>query len=212
MTRITMTIIASLIASLAACTTPNDPALLDHAQILAVRAEPAHVVAGGSVRIDALIGTTTGEVAVVVPDEVAVAGMAAERRSDGWYITSPGDAPSAPLAAIAVAIDGSMWRATKQLVFDDDRANPAIAAMQVDGVAASTIEVVSGTEPTLGASADGDPASLDYAWYTSIGTLDHYRSPAATLTADEPGLGTVVVIVRDRAGGVAWQTIAVDVR
>jgi hypothetical protein len=211
MKRIAKLVVASLIASQAACTTPSDPALLDHAQILAVRAEPAHVAAGGSVRIDALIGTTAGEVAVVVPDEVAVAGMAVERRSDGWYVTSPGDAPSAPLAAVAVAIDGSTWRATKQLMFDGDRANPAIAAMQVDGIAASAIEVVSGTEPTLGASA-GDAASLDYAWYSSIGTLDHYRSPAATLTADEPGQGIVVVIVRDRAGGVAWQTIAVDVR
>jgi hypothetical protein len=210
MTRFALVAVVTLIA---ACNAPSDPALLDHAQILAVRSEPAHVAPGGAVRIDALIGTADGAVAVVVPDRVSVPGFAVEARGDGWYVQSSAALPGAPVAAITVTIDGSAWQATKQLDFQDDRANPATPALQVDGVAAPTVAVPRTARPALDAPvSEADPEPLDYAWYTSIGTLEHYRSAEATLDADETGDGTMVVIARDRAGGVAWQVVAVQIR
>ena len=51
-----------------------------------------------------------------------------------------------------------------------------------------------------------------HAWYASIGTLARYRGAEAMLDADETGDGTMVVIVRDHAGGVAWQAVPVQIR
>lgn len=85
--------------------------------------------------------------------------------------------------------------------------------MQVDGVAVPTVAVPRTARPALHAPVSGaDQDALDYAWYTSIGTLEHYRSAEAALDADETGDGTMVVIARDRAGGVAWQVVAVQIR
>ena len=206
-------IILAITVTTAACNTASEPFLLDHAQILAVRSEPAHVAAGGTVRIDALVGNDAGDIQVAVPDQVIVEGFAAERGADGWYVQSSPMLPAAPTATVAVTIDGVEWRATKQLDFGDDHANPTMAAMQVDGVATQTIATAKGAAPALDVLAGGaDPGTLTYAWYTSIGTLEHYRSAEATLDAGEPGAGTVVVVVRDDAGGVAWQTIPVEIR
>ncbi|MGE5185228.1 MAG: hypothetical protein ACM31C_24330 [Acidobacteriota bacterium] len=189
------------LAAVAACTSSSDPFELDHAQILAVRAEPAHAPPGTAVRIDVLAGDDAGDVFEAVPDAVDAGPLAAERRADGWYVTSP--APLAPAITVTLRIDGQPWAATKQLVFAELAANPSLAEMP-------PVQAIRGTKPQLAASAAGaDP--LSYAWYTSLGTLEHYRQPAAILDAEAAGDGIVCVVVRDAQGGVAWQTIPAHV-
>ncbi|HUJ58261.1 MAG TPA: hypothetical protein VLX92_07205 [Kofleriaceae bacterium] len=198
--------IAIACAALAACTSSTDPYRLDHAQILAVRSEPAHVAAGGSVRIDALIGDDSGAVSVVVPDSVEVDGYAVTRAGDGWYVQSSPSLPVAPTATAAVTIDGAIWLATKQLDFADDRPNPTIAAMQVDGAAAETIAAAPHAPATLAAEVAVD-GTASYAWYASFGSLERYRSSEATFESDRSDTGTVALVVRDDQGGVAWLTL-----
>lgn len=200
----------SIVIVVGACTTPTDSFVLDHTEVLAVRAEPAHVAPGGTVRIDALVATEAGDVAITVPEVIETNGLAAERRADGWYVTGP-DAPLAQTIAVTAQVDGVMLVAQKELLFGDVADNPAIAALHVDGDLRTTIEVAVGAQPTLDVGAIGvEP--LTFAWYASVGSLEHFRRHDATFVADMPGDGIVCVVVRDAQGGVAWQTVPTHTR
>lgn len=202
--------LATLTLTLAACTDSSDPYSLNQAQILAVRSEPAHAVPGGSVRIDVLASDEAGNVFVTVPDHVDAGGLPVTRGGDGWYVQGPA-MPAAPTADVALTVDGTLLRATKQLLFRDDRPNPSVTTMQVDGSASQAIDVARGARPALGVAASGDGMFM-YAWYTSIGKLEHYRSANATFDANEQGDGAVAVVVRDDQGGVAWQIVPASVQ
>jgi hypothetical protein len=82
--------------------------------------------------------------------------------------------------------------------------------MKIDGSVAQAIEVAKGEKPAHDAAMAGD-GSFEFAWYTSIGKLEHYRSTTATFDANEQGDGAVVVVVRDGQGGVAWQIVPASI-
>ena len=193
-----------LFAVLTACGARDDAALLDHARILAVRQTPAHAAPGETARIDVLAGNDAGEVFVAVPDAATIAGMPLVRAADGWYVTAPAT-PAAPTVEIALTIDDQVWRATKQLVLGGDHAdNPSVSTMQVDGADSTEIACSLGATRALAVATAGvEP--LTYAWYTSIGKLEHDRRADATFDGDEQGTGTVLAVIRDAQGGVTWQ-------
>ena len=197
-----------LVVSLAACTEASAPARLDHAQILAVRATPAHVAPGGRAKIDLLAANDAGDVFEAPADTLTAGELAVERAADGWYVTA-GAAPGLATLDVALAIDGESWRATKQLVIAEPADNPAVATMQVDGADTMELSAAVGTTPTLAVLATG--GELSYAWYSSVGDLEHYRTPEAVLDADAPAEGTIVVVVRDAVGGVTWQLLPAHV-
>jgi hypothetical protein len=191
-----------------ACAEP-EAARLDHAQILAVRTEPAHVAPGGVARIDVLAGDDAGAVFVTSPDELAATGagwpLRVEHTPDGWFVTA-GDAPGIASLDVAVAIDGVSWRAHKALVVGEPADNPRVAAMQIDGTSQDELVAPLGTKPELTAIGLGREP-LTYAWYTSVGELERYRQPTAALDASDAGEGTIVLVVRDGAGGVGWHLL-----
>lgn len=193
-----------------ACNTSSDPYSLDHAQILAVRSFPAHGAPGGQVRIDALASDDAGNVFVAIPDRLDAEGLPIERGSDGWYVTSVQGSPLAPTATVTVSIDGTAWTAQKQLAFDGEQPNPSVQAMSVDGAASQAIDVAKGAQPALDVAMAG-AGTFSFAWYTSLGKLDHYRRELATFDANEQGDGTIACVVRDGAGGVAWQIVPVHI-
>ncbi len=180
-------------------------ARLDHAQILAVRTEPANVAPGQRARVDLLAGDDSGEVFEASPETLTAGVLAVEHAADGWYVTA-GATPEIATLEVSLTIDGTVWRAAKSLVVNVSAANPTIATMQVDGAASEQLVVPVGSKPALAASGEGrDP--LEYAWYSSVGDLEGYRQPTAMLDAAAPAEGTVVVVVRDSAGGVSWQLV-----
>jgi len=181
-----------IVMVVAACNSSDDPFELDHARVLAVRAEPAHALPGTATCIDVLAADDAGNVFVAT----------------GACVQSP--ASLAPVATVVVTIGGQQLAATKQLVFGDDHPNPSVGSMLLDGAATIEIDVASGDSAML--DVPNDDGTRTYAWYTSIGTLAHYRSEAATLEAGDPGDGMVVVVVRDDVGGVAWQLVPAHVR
>jgi hypothetical protein len=187
-----------------ACNSSDDPFELDHARVLAVRAEPAHVMPGTPTCLDVLAADDSGRVVVATPDSIDAGGLPVT----GACVEAP--VVAAPVASVVVTIGDQQFAATKQLVFGDDHANPSVAAMQVDGAETAEIDVAAGDSAML--DVPGDDGARSYAWYTSIGTLAHYRSDAATLDAGDPGDGTVVLVVRDDVGGVAWQLVPAHVR
>jgi hypothetical protein len=196
-------------ALLAGACAESEEARLDHAQILAVRAEPAHVAPGGVAKIDVLAGDDAGGVFVTSPDALVATDpggqLRVEHTPDGWFVTA-GDAPGVATLDLAVAIDGVSWRARKSLVVGEPADNPRVAAMQIDGAAQDELIAPLGTKPELTAIGLGREP-LTYAWYTSVGALERYRQPTAALDASDAGEGTILLVVRDGAGGVGWHLL-----
>ncbi len=198
----------SLAIAAAACAEAAE-ARLDHAQILAVRAEPAHVAPGGVARIDVLAGDDRGAVFEASPDELVATGaagpLAVERTPDGWFVTA-GPVPGVATLEVTVAIDGVAWRAKKALVVNEPADNPRVVAMQVDGSPSDELVAAVGTKPELTAIGAGREP-LTYAWYSSVGDLSRYRQPSAVLDAAGAAEGAVLLVVRDGAGGVGWHLL-----
>jgi hypothetical protein len=197
-----LVLLASLL--LVACA-DADEARLDHAQILAVRAEPPHVAPGERARIDVLAGDDAGTVYEAAPDSVVAYNAAVERTADGWFVTA-GPMPAIAVLHVTLAIDGVAWRADKALVIGEPAANPRVEAMQVDGAPSSELVAALGTKPQLTAIGAGSEP-LTYAWYSSVGSLERYRQPTAVLDADQRAEGQLLVVVRDAVGGVSWQVL-----
>lgn len=200
-------IIATLFV-LAACDATPEVARLDHAQILAVRTEPATVAPGQRARIDVLAGDESGAVYEAVPDQVQVSSrttgpLAVEHTPEGWFVTANAAAEIATIE-VALHIDGSEWRATKSLVVNTTTDNPRITTMQIDGAETEELVAAVGTKPSLSVIAEGE---LKYAWYSSVGDLELYRQPSAILDAAAPATGHVVLVVRDPEGGVTWKLL-----
>ncbi len=199
----------SLSLAAAACAEAAE-ARLDHAQILAVRTEPAHVAPGGVARIDVLAGDDSGAVFETSPDEVVATGAAGqplrvERTPDGWFVTA-GPTPEIATLELTVAIDGAPWRAKKALVVNAPADNPRVVAMQIDGSPSDELVAPAGTKPELTAIGAGREP-LTYAWYSSVGDLAGYRQPSAVLDAADAAEGAILLVVRDGAGGVGWHLL-----
>jgi hypothetical protein len=193
----------------AACDQVERRDRLDHAQILAVRTEPATVAPGARARIDLLAGDAAGAVFEAAPETVTAAGpggpLAVVQGDDGWHVTA-GPTPGVGLVDVTVTIDGTTWAARKALVVGETVPSPQITTMQIDGAAGDELVVAAGTRPSLGVVGEGR-APFDYAWYSAVGDLEGYLRPTAILDAAAPAEGTVVVVVRDTAGGVAWRRL-----
>ena len=198
-----------LLVLAAGCGISDDSFTLDHARILAVRAEPAHILAGETARIDVLAGDASGAVFETDPDSVTAGPIPVQHTGEGWFITAP---PGAPLATIEItlAIDGVDWPADKQIVLGDHADNPAVTTMQVDGAASASLATAAGDKPEL--TAVSDAADVTYAWYSSVGKLEHSRSAKAVLDATAAATGMIVLVVRDSQGGVGWATLPATVR
>jgi hypothetical protein len=199
---------------LAACT-ESDEAKLDHAQILAVRAEPAHVAPGQRAKIDILAGNDAGDVFEIAPDTLTARGqggeLAVEQTADGWFVTA-GATPDLATLSVTLAIDGISWPATKSLIVAEPAANPGIT-LAIDGnpatqppAAAFDLTAAAGATSELAVTATG-ALPFTYAWYSSVGDLSHIHSATATLATDAAGEGVIVVVVRDDVGGVTWQVV-----
>ena len=200
-----MTRILLLCLALAACNEAAEPARLDHAQILAVRATPPHAPADGKVKIDLLVGDYAGMVFETQPDTVIAGTLTVEHSTEGWFVTGGG--VPAVTVAVSSTIDGETWRAEKTVVFDDKPLdNPSVTAVDMDGTQTAAVDTSIGARPALTANCAGGD-TLTYAWYSSVGDLEHYHKQTATLKADAAADGTVAIVVRDDQGGVGWQVL-----
>jgi hypothetical protein len=216
-----------------ACNEGTHPSLLDHATILAVRAEPPRINAGEKARIDVLVSTAEGTpelietpaIAVALPDERAPEMV--EMNEGGSFVIAPPDEAIAAIRAaqglpedapvpvsidLSVTISGVEKAATKMILLGDTAQNPTIGALVIDGTEypEGPVFVPVGTKPRIGVVASGD-GELTYAWYSSVGELDFYRSQTMTLDAIEAKSGRIVVVVRDASGGASHRIYDVTV-
>ncbi len=224
------TIVALVMLALG-CADVTEPYELEHARVIAVRTEPAALAPGEPGTVAVLVTGVDGPrvappdgVAVTVPAELT-AYVAVTRGPDGWTVVAPTAAQLAGLRAalgvpavdpvavpltVTTTVDGVTLVAHKWTVVDATAANPTIAEVALDGVAAPVLRAAAGSAPRLSVTHDAGPAAV-VRWLSSVGELAQYQSAEATLDAAAPARGAIVVVVRDARGGVAWQIIPAEV-
>jgi hypothetical protein len=220
-------LVALALALLAAGCTDElaPPWQLDHDRIVAVRATPPAIEAGGRAELDALLALEGGmtserppEIAAVVSPMSLASAVAPE--AGKWIVTAPdaakleqvraelGLTAGAPVPLIVgVAFQGTALKATKTVWLGMAGANPSLDAMMIDGTPADAkTEIVVGTlvDVPLSIAADIDDGVN---WLTSCGTMHDFDLPQAYLRveAEDPTTGELAVIRRDPRGGVSWR-------
>ncbi|MBA3500046.1 MAG: hypothetical protein M4D80_21805 [Myxococcota bacterium] len=173
-----------VIVLLAACEDVPQPYDLDHARVMAVRIDPPAIAPGERATVEVLV--TDSAASPYVATDVSMREVIA------------GPDPGVVLLDIEVGTADGTLVVQKALTIGARRDNPA------PPVIATPLDFVDGEKVTLEVAAP-DPA-LVYRWFSSVGDLTGFTTPAARLDP-KAGEGFIVVVVRDVAGGTAW-TIA----
>jgi hypothetical protein len=221
----------TLVLAFAGCASDVDEIwFLDHDRIVAVRATPPHIASGERAVLDALVAQKGGptreappEAAIVVsPTSLADALAPAP---EGWAVTAPdadalaaarvelgleADAP-VPLQ-LGVSFDDGALYALKTVWLGDQADNPTLEGLMIDGASpdGDSLELARDVEIRLAITAD--TATMDVNWLTSCGTMHDFDLPSAYVVIEEdaPTEGQLAVVLRDRAGGVAWRVWTVS--
>ena len=214
---------ASTLMAGGACDDFATPAELDRTQIIAVRAEPPIIPAGGETELDVFVAGPMGRttdvqltwaVTPTVPDTLPLG----EVRLDGdraFYVAPAGVSEiTAAAVELKVGADSRVLTAIKAIVIGA----PAVGNPVISEVRAAQMTVEDGeaimAEPNteLALEVVVDPALTDsgqVAWYSTAGEIEFYRSEQTTLLVDDAAAGVVIVVVRNGLGGVAWRQIDV---
>ncbi len=208
------------------CDGDLDPAWqLEHDRIIAVRATPPAIPAGGRSELDALLsfkGVGTSEAPPEAALVVAPASLASALANEGgrWVVTAPDEArlaaartelgleADAPVPLqIGVAYGAGTLAAVKTVWLGMAADNPTLSAMTIDDQPMeSMIELVVGKVVDVRFSIEALETD-DVNWLTSCGTMHDFDLPQSYLRVEEedPQSGQLAVVRRDEAGGVAWR-------
>jgi hypothetical protein len=216
-------------AALAACTGDLDPAWqLDHNRIIAVRTTPPSIAAGETSTIDALLGTKGAKTSVASPELAMVVSPTSlsdtlAMTSGSWVVTAPdearlamartelGLAAGAPVPLeIGVSYANQTLVATKIIDLGDHEDNPQLVGIMINGQPPpdpGTPEITISKLVDTPLSIDASDVDFDVTWLTSCGTMHDFDLPMAHIhvEADDPTVGELAVVLRNAAGGVAWQ-------
>lgn len=209
---------------LAACEDVPQPFDLDHARVMAVRIEPPALAAGEQARVEVLVTdvasasprlATALEVELLVPGELA---RFVARDDAGWTITAPDAAtlatmtPDGPIVVpleLVVETADARLPAQKTLELGRSGANPAAPRIvRADG----TPELVFPVGERSFVTIDPVDPALSYRWFSSIGDLVGFTRAEARLEPELAADGSLVVVVRDDAGGTAWTIVDASAR
>jgi hypothetical protein len=211
--------------ALGACAGDLDPPWqLDHDRIIAVRATPPGVAAGGMSTIDALLGVKGAKTHVASPELAMVVSPASLAdvlafQGGAWVVTAPGEdrltavraelglEPGTPVPLqVGVSYATQTLIATKTILLGQAADNPPLVNVMLDDKPAGMSEVVVGKLVNVPLSIDADDTDFDVTWLTSCGTMHDFDLPQAHLEveADDPDAGELAVVLRDATGGVAW--------
>lgn len=216
------------LAAASGCSDFSTPAELDRPQILVMVAEPPAVPLRESAQLSIVVADGTGELTNTdVQWDVAaqVAGLpplgSIEQGSDAVTYHAPEALPSLPELAMVqatVTVGDEQLVGLKGVVIGPlPLANPIINGVSADGadvMTAGVVEVRPGQAAELAVSVDAAPdAELSFAWYSTLGEIEQYRSSPTELVAPEQtGDGWLFVVVRNDTGGATWHKLQLSVR
>lgn len=197
-----------------------EPGGLAQDRVIAVRATPPRLVPGERAVIDVLSTSVEGGPVEGLPSVLTLSPSTTDALSgviDGVEVVCPddgllaaarvelgldADAPVPLTVLVALPIAGDVRTATKTVWFGDVATNPVIAEIRIAG------DLVAPTELELSIDAtEGDEVD----WLTSRGEVSEVGDAVAHLQVDEPGDVTVVVVLRDDRGGVAWRIETIEI-
>ncbi len=219
--------------ALAGCASELDePWMLDHDRIIAVRATPPRIMPGETSTIDLLAGYEAMPVEERNPDAAVVlspASLADVLDVATWTVTAPSDERLAAARAelgldagapvplqLGVAAtwpypvqspDGTSFTATKIVWLGDSADNPELTGMRMSGAEMpDSGELVMPMSEQVPLFIDADDTVEIVNWLTSCGEMHDSDLHAAYLVAPpEPCEGELSVVKRDDKGGVAWR-------
>jgi hypothetical protein len=212
----------------AACADTTPPWDLNHDRVIGVRATPPAIAPSQHAVIDALVavGAEAREVAplLVTPGDRAPAVADVLMDGSSWVVKARsvqevskvrselGLAPDQPVPfslALTFQLGDAQKLATKTVLIGFERPNPSATISVAGAPRTDNVIVALGREVAVETEA-GESDSID--WLTSIGELSDDDDPTGYLLIEAAGSGTLVVVRRDGAGGIAWDTAAVEAR
>lgn len=225
-------VVTAAVCVAAGCTDFAPPSSLERATIIAITAEPPTVGLGQSTRLELIVASADGQVAVnaaqwsittTIPGVPALGSIITNLDGSATY-TAPTSLPPLPAEARpidTVAVDltlGSIaTRSVKVVVIvnlPQPPQNPIVTGVLVNNAPAPTvITLEAGVRADLNAQiAPLATEKAAFAWYASIGKIDQYLSNPTSIVADEPGNGWLFFVVRDGQLGVAWRKMPIIVQ
>ncbi|MEZ4365648.1 MAG: hypothetical protein R2939_05100 [Kofleriaceae bacterium] len=221
----------ALLFAAAGCTDFATPAQLATPQLIAVVAEPPVVRPGQTSALTAVVAGPDGVVTGLTPRWSLVESFptvppmgTVSADGDGARYAAPAEVPERPegvppIDTVRLEVDVTVDGAPRTLaalkvmgVVDVDAENPTIRV--VDAAGAEVTALTAAVDAPLALAIEPDPAPTEdarFAWYATVGEIEAYQSNPTELTAAEPGAGTVIVVYRDGAGGVAWRELPITV-
>ena len=216
-------LVGAIVLGCADVATPDE---LDHARVLAVRADPPGIAAEQTSRLDVLATTDRAQLLQPVITRARIVGTddtrLLERDAQGWTVTAPSEndlarlrqgfglAETAPIPVfveLTVEIDDRLFVADKQVLLGQAHVNPSIVNVMADGQVVDQ-QMAIGRDREVSLTVETEPNDgLRYVWSSSVGELSSYRSPNAVLATDAAETGTVLVVARDERGGVDWRRV-----
>jgi hypothetical protein len=224
-----------LLVAITGCIDPIDARWqLDHDHVIVARATPPRVREGEGTNLDALVAHEGQPVSVEAPQTAEVAQSSANfarylTQQDGSWVLHAPDARTLAAARPALGIDENApvpvevvltfphgneragldpFHVRKTVWLGEPSTNPALPAITVDGAPApdegAEVVLPIGRDVYLSADA-GDGQRVN--WLTNVGTLfqDDVATSFLRVAPSDNRSGELVVVVRDREGGVAWR-------
>jgi hypothetical protein len=206
----------------AGCTTDVDqPWMLDHDRIIAVRATPPRILPGEQAEIDLLVGHASMPVEERAPDVahvVSPASLADTLDAGTSVVTAPtGERLAAARAELGLAQDAPVplqitvgvaaFTATKTIWLGESAQNPELTGIQMSGAAMPETDLVVPSGERIPLAIDADDTVDIVTWLTSCGEMHDFDLHEAYLTVlpEQPQEGELAVVKRDDKGGVAWR-------
>jgi hypothetical protein len=212
MIRHSFTWLAAAVSLLAGCTDFDLPSALTREQIIAVRSTPASLEPGSRGALDALVAGPDGlvdDAQLTWSIDPPVPGTSIEVDDDGaaWLVVDASTTPGGVSVSLAVDTDAGPITAQKIIeVGDGLRENPGPMGLRAAGApVGDEVVVAAGVEIALSVSASSieDP---QVSWYATVGEIERFRhNPTELLAPADPAEGWLIAVVRDGAGGVAWE-------
>jgi hypothetical protein len=217
---------------LVGCVDGIDPVWqLDHSRVVAARATPPAIPAGGTATLDALVAHKGAPVEVVAPTAAtpvfAPFALSMIVHSDGttWTVVAPDEptldgvrtqlglpagAPITVPIGMTFDVDGNVLTVKKDLILGAAADNPMMGPVDVGGgPPPDSITVPPDTDVPLSVTV---PDDFDVAWLTSCGTMhdDDERAAFLHVQPKDPQMGQLALVIRDPTGGVVWQVWAIS--